>query len=92
MMKNIGLTVLALIIATGCGGTIDLSCDDPMLYQEAVQSRKVVAPDDLSQLDSRAEMPIPSAAPAPPREPGQPCLDIPPRYLEEGDVIRKDNV
>ena len=91
-MKIIVLTMLVLLIAAGCGGTVDLSCDDPMLYQDAVQTPKVVAPDDLSQLDSQAEMPIPSAAPAPTREPGQPCLDIPPRYLEEGDVIRPGNV
>lgn len=91
-MKRIGFTILASLLATGCGGTIDLTCDEPMLYQQAVQTPKVVAPDDLSQLDSRAEMPIPSAAPAPPREPGQPCLDIPPRYLEEGDVIKPAGV
>ncbi len=91
-MRNIGLTLLALLFASGCGGTIDLTCDDPMLYQQAVQSPRVVAPDDLTQLDELAEMPIPSAAPAPPREPGQPCLDIPPRYLQEGDVVKPSTI
>ena len=91
-MKNTGLTLLVLLFATGCGGTINLSCDDPRLYQQAVQSPRVVAPDDLTQLNESAEMPIPSAAPAPTREPGQPCLDIPPRYLQEGDVVKPSTV
>ncbi|MDJ0917450.1 MAG: hypothetical protein QNJ05_06760 [Woeseiaceae bacterium] len=91
-MRKIGLTVLATLFASGCGGTIDLSCDEPMLYQQAVESPRVVAPDDLTQLDEMAEMPIPEAAPAPPREPGQPCLDIPPRYLQEGDVVRPSTI
>ncbi len=91
-MRKIGLTLLAMLFATGCGTTIDLSCDEPRLYQQAVQAPRVVAPDDLTQLDELAEMPIPSAAPAPPREPGQPCLDIPPRYLQEGDVVKPSTI
>ena len=82
MRKTLPLVCTTVLLA-GCGGQIDLTCDKPALYQEARESQRVVAPEGFDQLDLSREMPVPSAAPAKPRPAGQPCLDIPPRYLDE---------
>ncbi len=82
MRKTLSL-ILAATVLSGCGGQIDLSCDKPRLYQEARETDRVVAPEGFDQLDLSRDMPVPSAAPATPRTPGEPCLDIPPRYLEQ---------
>ncbi|MEM6511822.1 MAG: hypothetical protein AAF660_02320 [Pseudomonadota bacterium] len=85
MQKTLPLVFVAALLS-GCNSYIDLSCDKPAKYQQATESDRVVAPDGYDQLDLSREMPVPSAAAAKPRNPGDPCLDIPPRYLEE---IRK---
>ena len=82
MRKTLPL-IFSTVLLSGCSGYIDLSCDKPALYQQAQESERVVAPEGFDQLDLSREMPVPSAAPAKPRQPGDPCLDIPPRYLEE---------
>ena len=81
---NYGISVLATFLLAGCGGIdqIDLSCDKPAPYQAAVETDRVVAPEGLDQLDLSQEMPVPSASPQPARTPGEPCLDIPPRYID----------
>ena len=90
MRKTLPLILTATLLS-GCSSYIDLSCDKPALYQQAQQSERVVAPEGFDQLDLSREMPVPSAAPAKPREPGQPCLDIPPRYLEEVAKQREED-
>ena len=82
MRKTLPL-IISTALLSGCSSYIDLSCDKPALYQQAQSSERVVAPEGFDQLDLSREMPVPSAAPAKPRQPGEPCLDIPPRYLEE---------
>lgn len=91
MIRLIAASLLVAVLA-GCGGDINLTCDKPMLYQEARQVKRIEAPEGLSDLDETREMPVPSASPAPPREAGQPCLDIPPRYLEEGEVVKPGTI
>ena len=86
MRKTFSL-ILAATVLSGCGGQIDLSCDKPMLYQEARETQRVIAPEGFDQLDLSREMPVPSVAPGQSRQPGEPCLDIPPRYLEQ---LRRD--
>lgn len=78
------LLSLAAALVSGCGGMdeIDLSCDKPQAYQSARETERVVAPEDLDQLDLSREMPVPSASARPDREPGSPCLDLPPRYVQ----------
>ncbi len=72
-------------LLAACGSdNIKLSCDEPRLYQQATENRRVQAPEGLDDLDPAKEMPVPDAAPIQPREPGSPCLDIPPRYLTTG--------
>ena len=82
MRKTLSL-ILAAIALSGCSGQIDMTCDKPRLYQQATETDRVVAPEGFDQLDLSREMPVPSAAAAKPRAPGEPCLDIPPRYLEQ---------
>ncbi|MEM1174010.1 MAG: hypothetical protein AAGA33_09035 [Pseudomonadota bacterium] len=82
MRKTLPFVFLTVFLS-GCSSYVDLSCDKPALYQQAQESARVVAPEGYDQLDLSREMPVPSAAPAKPRQPGEPCLDIPPRYLEQ---------
>lgn len=84
MKKVLILLVIALCAGflAACGSdNIKLSCDEPRLYQQATESRRIEAPEGLSDLDPAKEMRVPDAAPIAAREPGSPCLDIPPRYL-----------
>ncbi len=85
-MTRLLLTLAAVAVLTGCSGQIDLSCDKPRLYQQATEPQRVKAPEGFDELDLSREMPVPSAAPAKPRPAGQPCLDIPPRYLDGTDL------
>ncbi len=78
----------ALFTLTGlaaCGGTTDLSCDEEQEYQLAREAEPVRSPDDLDELDEFRRLPLPEAAPRPPREKGSPCLDLPPSILAEDD-------
>ena len=63
----------------GCGGEVDLTCDDPSPYQEAIQNERLRTPEDLDAPQPAREMPIPEANPRPERPKGSPCLDLPPR-------------
>lgn len=84
-MKKTGITLLALVLAalSGCGGTVDRSCDDVRAYQLAAQGRRISPPDDLDPLDELKEIPLPEASPRPERPKGSPCLDLPPNILTE---------
>ena len=71
------LGIFALLAA--CGGEVDLTCDEPRRYQEAVQNERLKAPEDLDTPQPYLEMPVPEANPRPERPKGSPCLDLPPR-------------
>ena len=74
------LTVFLMVCVgfAGCGGPAELTCDDVAIYQLAVEGKRVVTPSDLDSLEPLREMPLPEASPRPPREPGSPCIDLPP--------------
>jgi hypothetical protein len=75
------LTIVALgflAALAGCGGGVDLTCDEPRNYQKAVEHERVRTPDDLDALQPYREMPVPAANPRPERPKGSPCLDLPP--------------
>ena len=57
------------------------SCDKPQRYQDSAVNDRVRTPDDLDNLDTYREMPVPEANPAPDRPAGSPCLELPPRIL-----------
>jgi len=86
LIQRRSFRVLTLLIAAGfccglsaCGGTPDLTCDEPHRYQESVVRSKLQSPEDLDQLEPSREMPLPQANPSPERPEGSPCLDLPPR-------------
>ena len=77
LLVTISLASLAAL--AGCGGEVDLTCDDPRPYQEAVQNERLRTPEDLDAPQPAREMPIPEANPRAERPKGSPCLDLPPR-------------
>ena len=81
--------VLAVALGglAGCfgGKDVDLTCDEVRRYQRAVAGTRLETPDDLDALEQRKEIPLPEASPRPPREPGSPCLDLPPGLLGGAD-------
>jgi len=86
---KIGVTALIglLLLATlsGCGGkdVVAPSCDDPQPYMEAKNTGRVKVPEGMDDLEEFKEMPIPSAAPRPPRPANAPCIELPPARLED---------
>ena len=72
-------SVSLLFALAGCGGGVDLTCDDPSPYQQAFQNERLQTPADLDAPMPSREMPIPQANPRPERPKGSPCLDLPPR-------------
>lgn len=74
------VSLFALVGLSACGG-VDLTCEDPEVYQLAERHDRIEAPEDLDDLEPLREMPLPEASPAPPRPPGSPCIDRPPSVL-----------
>ena len=66
---------------TGCGGTVDRSCDEVRVYQLASEGKRIEVPADLDPLDELKEIPLPEASPQAARITGSPCLDLPPNIL-----------
>jgi hypothetical protein len=81
MIRGILLTVSFTLLAalTACGGEVDLTCDEPRRYQQAIVNERLRTPDDLDAPEAYLEMPVPQANPRPERPKGSPCLDLPPR-------------
>lgn len=79
-MREIALLVALGAVAglAGCGGTVDMTCDEVQLYQRAEQRPRLAVPEGLDSLDPMREMPLPEASPRPERPEGSPCLDMPP--------------
>ena len=80
------VTMLAAVLAllaglSACRGSVDLTCDKESAYQLAVEGKRVESPDDLDDLDTLREMPLPDVSPRPPRPEGSPCIDMPPNVL-----------
>lgn len=78
MLMRLALVLVVLNALSACGSTVDITCDDVRIYQLAVESKRVKAPDDLDDLDPLREIPLPEASPQQPRPPGTPCIDRPP--------------
>lgn len=82
LKDGVAISFAALTIATGlagCGGSADLTCDEPRRYQQSTLHTGVTPPEDLDNLDTLRSMPLPKANPSPERPEGSPCLDLPPR-------------
>lgn len=82
MRKLVSLTVIAVFASlAGCGGPVDLTCDELLAYEAAREGQRIEAPEGLDELDPLKEMPLPRASPRPERPAGSPCLDMPPSVL-----------
>ena len=75
------LALLASLVA--CGGSEDITCNDPSPYQLAMPGKRVTAPDGLDNLETIKEMPLPEASPSKPRSADSPCLDRPPGGMSD---------
>jgi hypothetical protein len=75
----LALAVFATGLVAGCGGTVDITCDEVEYYQTAKIGKRVEAPEGLDDLDPIREMPLPEASPRDPRPAGSPCFDRPPQ-------------
>ena len=86
-MRLIRLTsMVAVALACGACGS-NITCDEPKRYESAREGVRVVAPDDLDQLEASLETPIPKASPRDPRPEGSPCLDLPPTIQASPDAL-----
>ena len=86
-MRLIRLTSMVVVtLACGACGS-NITCDEPQLYESAREGVRVVAPDDLDQLEASRETPIPKASPRDPRPEGSPCLDLPPTISATPDAL-----
>jgi uncharacterized lipoprotein len=75
------LLVAALIIISGCSSAP--TCDELAFYESAEGGKRIVAPEDLDDLDEFKEMVIPEASPRPPRDLNAGCIDLPPTMKTE---------
>ncbi len=76
--------VFGVLFLYGCGGSVEITCDEVRPYQLVSESRRVQTPEDLDALESLREMPLPEASPRAQRPAGSPCLDRPP-VISVGD-------
>ena len=79
-MALMRLMVMLLVFAglASCKGAVELSCDEIVTYQLAVEGKRVEVPPDLDALEPLREMPMPEASPRPSRPANSPCIDLPP--------------
>ena len=78
------LTTTLLLAACGGNEEREVNCEANLVYQNRVEYDRVVAPDDLDQLNPLAEMPVPRADPNAPKMPEGVCNDRPPRLSTGG--------
>jgi uncharacterized lipoprotein len=75
------LLLAAALIISGCSSAP--TCDELAFYESAEGGKRIVAPEDLDDLDEYKEMVIPEASPRPPRDLNAGCVDLPPTMKTE---------
>ncbi len=76
------ILIVGLVSAVaGCGGNVDLTCDEVRQYELAQEGKRIEVPEGLDSLDELKEIPLPQASPREKRPEGSPCLDLPPAIL-----------
>ncbi|MDR2214726.1 MAG: hypothetical protein LBE59_02670 [Nevskiaceae bacterium] len=83
----------AFLLAAGCktlaGGQ---NCSKPQAYENAEERPPLQVPPGLQGLDTRRAVNIPALnEPVVPRQPGDPCVDDPPRY-SNADLAAPTNI
>ena len=61
------------------------TCEEPEFYEFAESGKRIVAPDDLTDIAAYKELTIPEASPQPGRAPQEGCLDRPPTMRTSAD-------
>ena len=74
--------MMLLIFFFSCDPT-EIVCVQPENIQNATETPKIVAPDGLSGLRQDREMKIAKASPKDSRPSDSPCLEMPPRILNQ---------
>ena len=75
--------VLPVLALSACGGDdAIMECESGGSYMNATETPRVRAPEDLDNLDSLREIPLPEASPRPERPAGSGCLESPPKVAE----------
>ena len=76
--------VLPMLALSACGGDDAIKqCESGGSYLNARETPRVRAPEDLDNLDSLREIPLPEASPRGERPAGSGCLEAPPKVIEE---------
>jgi hypothetical protein len=83
-LKFVALLMSMLLGACGGDEIVTRDCDEHTVYREAVDHKRIEAPEGLSPLDPEQEMVLPNPSPQPPRPADAPCLDLPPSVLLSG--------
>ena len=76
--------VAAAALALGACASGD-TCEEPEFYEFAESGKRIVAPDDLTDVAAYKELTIPEASPQPGRAPQEGCLDRPPTMRTSAD-------
>ena len=89
MMKkylNLPIVFTLILLISGCG-TTEIVCERPENIQSAVETSKIVIPEELDKLSEEKELKIPRASPREPRSENSPCLESPPRILNRTSFL-----
>ena len=77
-------TISMMLIVFGCASDpTEIVCVQPENIQNATETPRIVAPDGLSELRQDREMIIAKASPKDSRTSDSPCLEMPPRILNQ---------
>ena len=77
---NSPIILIVILLISGCG-TTEIVCEQPENIQSAVETSKIVIPEELDNLSGEKELKIPRASPREPRSENSPGLESPPRIL-----------
>ena len=77
---NLPIILIVILLISGCG-TTEIVCEQPENIQSAVETSKIVIPEELDNFSGEKELKIPRASPREPRSENSPCLESPPRIL-----------
>lgn len=87
-MRTYGLIAVLLgssfLVACGGDENIVAECDNPYVFHNRVEGKRVVVPEGLDPLNEFAEMPIPRADPDAPKIPEGRCVEMPPEIGSGG--------
>ena len=84
--SNLPIVLILILLISGCG-TTEIVCEQPENIRSAVETSKIVIPEELDKLSGEKELKIPRASPREPRPENSPCLESPPRILNRTSFL-----